>query len=78
MVNLEDMTDQELAAVGGMPGSLEDYQRTFEFHRRDMDLKRKVAVAQISAARWTKISAIAVGGSVVITAFGIWIDYLVR
>lgn len=76
MVDLNNMTDEQLAAVGGMSGSIEEYQRTFEFRRRDMELKRDVAVAQISAARWTRISAIAVGISVVVTALGIWAELL--
>lgn len=73
---LPDFTDEELANVGGMPGSIEDYQRTMEFRRRGLAIQREVANAQVLAARWTMCSAIAVAVSVVVTVVGIWLDII--
>lgn len=66
-----ELTDDELADVGGMPGSLEDYKRTMEFRRRDLVLHRKVAEAQISAAKSIKWSAIIACTSVVVAVIGL-------
>ena len=74
--DLQDLTDEELAQVAGMPGSMEDYRRTMEFRRRGLVVQRETSAAQIRAAKWTMRSAIAVGFSVVVTAAGIWLDYL--
>tara|TARA_R100000789_G_scaffold60589_1_gene58097 strand:- start:3463 stop:3699 length:237 start_codon:yes stop_codon:yes gene_type:complete len=73
---LREFTDEELAQVGGQPGSMEDYRHTMEFRRRELTVHRAVAEAQIKAANWTRWSAVAVAVSVVVTAAGVWIDWV--
>lgn len=73
---ISEYTDEELARVGGLPGSREDYTHTMEFRRRELQVQRDVADAQIKAAQWTMWSAIAVALSVVVTALGIWLDVI--
>ncbi len=76
MVEIVDMTDEQLARVGGMPGSIEDYRRTMEFRRRTLRLQRDVGRAQIRAANWTVVSAIAVMATVIVTAVGLRLDWI--
>lgn len=73
---LREFTDEELASVGGQPGSLEDYRHTMEFRRRNLVLHKDVADAQIKAANATRWSALAVAVSVVVTAIGIWVEWV--
>ena len=65
---LSDFTDEELAQVAGLPGTIEDYQRTMEFRRRNLELHRKVAKAQMSAARWIMWSVVIACASIVVAA----------
>lgn len=72
--DLVDLTDDELANAAGnvQPGSINYPKYKAEFQRRQLTISREVADAQISAAWWTRASAIAVAASVVLTAIGIW------
>ncbi|WP_170565944.1 hypothetical protein [Ruegeria atlantica] len=77
MPDLQDRTDEQLAADASQPGSQMAHWIEFEFRRRELQIARETSLAQISAARWTMGSAIAVAVSVVVAAVGIWVDALV-
>ena len=66
----EAMTDLQLATLR----KHESVPVNLEFKRRELEIQRGVARAQIKAARWTMWSAIAVAASVLVTALGIWVD----
>jgi hypothetical protein len=79
----ESKSDDELFGHGGQEGSDVAYKHEREARRRAFVEARKVAAAQIEAARWTKISAIAVGASaivaaagVIVTAVGVWAEWV--
>ena len=81
--NFENVSDKELANDSSQPGSQADKWTNLEFKRRELEIHRSVADAQkaaanaqISAATWTKRSAIAVMVSVIVAAIGIWVNYL--
>lgn len=80
---VKDKSDDELFRHGGQEGSDVAYRHEREARRRAFGEARKVAAAQIDAARWTKISAIAVGVSaivaaagVIVTAVGVWAEWV--
>lgn len=72
MAEYSEMSDQELALLRNR----DSVPVNLEFRRRELEVQRNVAKAQIKAANWTRWSAVAVAISVIVTAVGIWVEWV--